>query len=72
MPVLRSGLLIALAFCACGCAVGSPGRASDVQNLNAIDDDISAVTMTQSMSSRAHDPNFPQTLPNNYSTSYAP
>lgn len=72
MPVLRSGLFLALAFCVCGCEVGAPGRASDIQNLNAIGDDISAVTMTQSDSARAHDPNFPQTIPNDYSTSHAP
>jgi hypothetical protein len=53
-----------------GCTAGAPQRASDIQNLNAINDDISAVTMTQNPSSRAHDPNLPTTIPRNYSTSY--
>jgi hypothetical protein len=55
-----------------GCNAGRPERASDIQNLNAINDDISAVTMTQNPSSRAHDPNLPTTIPRSYSTSYTP
>ncbi|MGH7212359.1 MAG: hypothetical protein ACREF1_12970 [Acetobacteraceae bacterium] len=68
MALLRCGLALALAFGVCGCAAGGPDRASDIQNLNAIADDISAVTMTQSQSEHVHDPNLPTTLPNSYST----
>ena len=50
----------------CGCEVGAPERASDIQNVHGISDDISAVTMTQSPSSHAHDPNERSTLPHNY------
>jgi hypothetical protein len=64
MTLLRCGLVIALALGgAAGCAIGAPDRASDIQNLNAISDDISAVTMTQSEGFRSRDPNIPTTLP---------
>ena len=43
----RMALSIGLALSA-GCDAGRPERASDIQNLNAISDDIAAVTMTQS------------------------
>lgn len=73
MPLLRYGLALALALGgACGCVAGGPDRASDIQNLNAISDDISAVTMTQSGSARAHDPNMRTTIPNNYEVSDTP
>ena len=52
-----------------GCDTGRPNRASDIQNLNAISDDIAAVTMTQNPSSRAHDPNLPTVIPRTYTTS---
>jgi hypothetical protein len=52
-----------------GCNAGRPERASDIQNLNAINDDIAAVTMTQNPSSRAHDPNLPTVIPRTYTTS---
>ncbi len=46
MNSLRFGLAFALALGgACGCVAGGPQRASDIQNLNAITDDISAVTV---------------------------
>ena len=48
---------------ACGCATGAPERASDIQNLNGISDDISAVNMTQSENLRARDPNIHSTIP---------
>ena len=51
---------------AAGCSMGSPDRASGVQNLNAIQDDISAVTMTRSESQKVQDPNQPTVLPNHY------
>ena len=69
MTLLRCGLAFALALGVCGCASGAPGRASDIQNLNAIGDDISAVRMTQPDSARPHDPNLPTTLPQSYTTS---
>lgn len=49
-----------------GCDVGGPRRASDIQNLNGISDDISAVDMTRSANTRARDPNISSTLPRNY------
>jgi hypothetical protein len=70
MTLTRLGMVFALALGMCGCAVGGPDRASDIQNLNAISDDISAVNMTQSETTRARDPNAHSTLPNNYETSY--
>jgi hypothetical protein len=57
---------------AAGCASGAPERASDIQNVNAISDDIAAVTMTQSPTARAHDPNRPSIFPRSYQTSYSP
>jgi hypothetical protein len=67
MTLLRCLVLLGLAAGVCGCDIGAPGRASDIQNLNAIGDDISAVTMTQSDSAKVHDPNFRTTLPTTYS-----
>ncbi len=41
MTLLRCGLALALALGgACGCVSGGAQRASDIQNLNAIGDDI--------------------------------
>ena len=57
---------------AAGCATGAPERASDIQNLNAINDDIAAVTMTQSPTSRANDPNQPMIFPRSNQSSYSP
>jgi hypothetical protein len=71
MALIRCGVLLALALAVCGCEVGGPGRASDIQNLNAISDDIAAGTMTQSSALRVHDPNLPSTL-SGYSTEYTP
>ncbi|MGE5269303.1 MAG: hypothetical protein ACM3JG_06470 [Thiohalocapsa sp.] len=50
----------------CGCNAGAPERASDIQNLHAISDDIASVTMTRSDTSRAHDPNVHSTIPRHY------
>jgi hypothetical protein len=70
MTLLRCGLAVALALGgAWGCVVGGPQRSSDIQNVNAINDDISAVTMTQSDTARAKDPNTESTIPRNYETS---
>ena len=69
MTLLRVSLVVALAVaCGFGCAPGGPHRASDIQNINGISDDISAVGMTNSSARQTHDPNMPTTLPNNYET----
>jgi hypothetical protein len=69
MTLLRCGLVLALALGGlCGCQAGAPERASDIQNLNAINDDISAVRMTQPETARARDPNEKTTLPRSYTT----
>ncbi|HMC72105.1 MAG TPA: hypothetical protein VKJ07_23305 [Mycobacteriales bacterium] len=65
MTLLRLSLLVALAICS-GCDPGAPTRASDIQNLNGISDDISAVRMTDSHSRYTHDPNTLSTLPKSY------
>jgi len=73
MSLRHFGLLSVLALGGlCGCATGAPDRASDIQNLNAISDDIAAVTMTQSPNARARDPNLPTVFPHSYQTSYTP
>jgi hypothetical protein len=69
MTLLRAGLILAL--CLGGgfaCTPGGPERAGDVQNLNGIGDDISAVDMTDSSARQVHDPNAVTTLPNTYQT----
>jgi hypothetical protein len=56
MGLLRCGLAIVLAMSATACGVGAPERASGIQNVDAISDDIAAVRMTQSPS-RVPNPN---------------
>ena len=69
MTLLRASLVVALALASgFGCAPSGPHRASDIQNVNGISDDISAVGMTDSISRQTHDPNISSTLPNNYQT----
>ena len=69
MTLLRVGLAVLLCVGgAAGCVPGGPERASDIQNLHGISDDISAVGMTDSISRKTHDPNAVTTLPNNYQT----
>jgi len=67
MNSVSRGLVIALALvAAAGCTVGGPERAGDTQNLNAISDDISALTMTQSDVMHAADPMSRTVLPYHY------
>jgi hypothetical protein len=66
MTIARLALVAALTLGgAYGCGLGAPDRASDIQNLNGISDDISAVNMTQSENIRARDPNIHSTIPRN-------
>ena len=55
-----------------GCGIGAPERASDIQNLNGISDDIAAVNMTQSENLRARDPNIHSTIPRSWEVSDHP
>ena len=74
MTLLRRGLAVAmLAGGIWGCTTGAPERASDIQNLNAINDDIAAV-MTRPDTPRARDPNLPTVFPRSSvtTTSYSP
>jgi len=66
----RLAIIAALALVAAvGCTVtGAPERAGDTQNLNAITDDISALTMTQSDVMHAADPMSRTVLPRHYQT----
>ena len=67
MISLRLGFVVALALATgVGCSIGGPERAGNVQNVNGITDDISAVRMTQSDSLKIPDPNLPTTLPRSY------
>ena len=62
----RLVLVTALAFVV-GCSgVGAPERASDTQNLNAVTDDISALTMTKSDVMHAADPMSTTVYPHHY------
>ena len=66
MTLARVGLVAALVLGGFGCTDGGPQRASDIQNLNGISDDIAAVNMTQSENLRARDPNIHSTIPRSY------
>ena len=67
MTLARFGLVAALLLGGgFGCTSGGSQRASDIQNLNGISDDIAAVTMTQSENLRARDPNIHSTIPRSY------
>lgn len=67
MTLLRLGLVAIICLPgALGCTPGGPERASDIQNLHGISDDISATDMTDSEARKTHDPNIGTTLPNNY------
>ena len=65
-PCLGVVVVVALAA-AVGCTlIGAPERASDTQNPNAVSDDISAITMTQSDVMHAADPNLRTVFPHSY------
>jgi hypothetical protein len=67
MTTMRLCCVLALtAVTAVGCAIGAPERASNIQNLNAIPDDISSVWMARPETQKIQDPNRPTTLPHNY------
>jgi hypothetical protein len=66
MISMRLGFVVVFTLAAAGCSVGAPERASDVQNLHGISDDISAVKMTESDSLKIPDPNLATTLPHTY------
>jgi hypothetical protein len=67
MVLIRLGIVVALTLAtAAGCSMGAPERASGIQNLNGISDDISAMRMTQSDSLKIPDPNLTTTLPHTY------
>ena len=60
-------IIVALTLVAAvGCTVTAPERGSDTQNLNAVTDDISALTMTQSDVMHAADPMSRTVLPRHY------
>jgi hypothetical protein len=65
MTPVRLGLLALALTAAVGCnIIGAPERASDTQNLNAISDDIAALSMTRSQNMHADDPMARPVLPN--------
>ena len=73
MSLARLGLVAVLVLGGgFGCTVGGPERASDIQNLNGISDDIAAVNMTQSENLRARDPNIHSTIPRSWEVSDHP
>ncbi|HEX3952370.1 MAG TPA: hypothetical protein VHW90_02275 [Stellaceae bacterium] len=72
MTLLRLGLPLVLVLGTAACAAGGTDRASDIQNLNGISDDIAAVTMTQSETTRARDPNIHSTIPRTYEVTDSP
>ena len=64
MIPIRLGLVALLFAATVGCAlIGAPERASDTQNLNAISDDIAALSMTRSQAMHANDPMARTVLP---------
>jgi len=66
MIAFRLGFVALLLAMAAGCSViGAPERASETQNLNAISDDIAALSMTRSQVMHADDPMAQTVLPHN-------
>ena len=67
MTPIRLGFVMLSLASAAGCAfVGAPDRASDTQNLNAISDDIAALSMTHSDVMHAADPMAHTVFPYHY------
>jgi hypothetical protein len=67
MTLIRIGFTVMLPLLALlACTPGGPKRASDIQNLNGISDDISNVRMTQPDTLHAADPNQRGTYPKSY------
>jgi hypothetical protein len=67
MNLIRLGLVVLSLVAAVGCSfIGAPERASDTQNLNAISDDIAALSMTRADVMHAADPMARTVLPNHY------
>ena len=64
MNSIRLGFIVVSLSIAVGCGfIGAPERASDTQNVNAISDDIAALTMTHSNAMHASDPMARTVLP---------
>ena len=67
MTPIRLGFVMLSLASAVGCtSIGAPDRASDTQNLNAISDDIAALSMTHSDVMHAADPMSRTVIPRNY------
>jgi hypothetical protein len=67
MASIRLGFVVLSLTIAVGCGItGAPERASDTQNLNAISDDISALSMTHSDVMSAADPMARTVYPHHY------
>jgi hypothetical protein len=67
MTPIRLGLVALSLAAAAGCSlIGAPERASDTQNLNAISDDIAALSMTRSDVMHAADPMARTVYPSHY------
>jgi hypothetical protein len=64
--ILRLTAALMMTVAGAGCVDGALGRVSDIQNPNAISDDISAIWMTESDSLKIPDPNLPTTYPRSY------
>ncbi len=67
MTPIRLGLVVLSFAGAVGCGfIGAPERASDTQNLNAVSDDIAALSMTRSDVMHAADPMSQTVYPYHY------
>jgi hypothetical protein len=67
MTLIRLGFVVLSLAAVVGCSfIGAPERASDTQNLNAISDDIAALSMTRSDVMHAADPMTRTALPHHY------
>ena len=67
MTPTRLGFVVLSVVSAVGCGfIGAPDRASDTQNLNAISDDIAALSMTHSDVMHAADPMARTVFPYHY------